>query len=125
MSSERPTRRWLRLGAGALAAGGLTLSATLSALGLASTAQAAPLPVPAFHYHWCPGDWWNPGWGNNWDWGHCHDWDDWGAPAGWGPPPPWAPPPPPPPPWAPGAGVIWNPGTNNWGVWNNGIWVGL
>ena len=65
---------------------------------------------------------WNPGWGNNWDWNNCHDWEDNTGPAGWGPPPPWAPPPPPPPPWAPWAHVMWNPGANHWGYWNNGKW---
>ena len=122
MPSEQSTRSPLRLGAGVLAAGGFAMSA----LGLASTAQAAPLPAPTYHYHWCPGDGWNPGWGNNWDWNRCHDWDDQGVPAGWGGPPPWAPPPPPPPFWAPpGIGIVWNPGSNGWGFWNNGIWVQL
>ncbi|HUH72594.1 MAG TPA: hypothetical protein VLZ05_29380 [Mycobacterium sp.] len=78
-----------------------------------------------YHYHWCPGDQWNPGWGNSWDWNACHDWDDNYGPAGWGPAPRWAPPQPPPPPWAPWAHVIWNPGTNGWGFWNNGMWVAV
>ncbi|MBV8346482.1 MAG: hypothetical protein JOZ49_02790 [Mycolicibacterium sp.] len=123
MNTEKLTRPWLRLCGSVLTAGGLALPA----LGLASgIAQAAPPPAPTDHHHWCPGDYWDRGWGNNWDWNRCHDWDDnFGAPAGWVAPPPWAPAPPPPPPWAPWAGVVWNPGVNGWGFWNNGIWVQL
>jgi len=121
MFNQQLTKPWLRLGTSVLAAGGLALSA----LGLAFPAQAAPSPAPTFHYHWCPGDNWNPAWGNNWNWNQCHDWDDGGVPAGWAPPPPWATPPPPPPPWAPGIAVVWNPGVNGWGFFNNGIWVQL
>jgi hypothetical protein len=123
MNTIKRTRPWLRLCTSVVAAGGLASSA----LGLASgTAQAAPSPTPMFHHHWCPGDRWDGGWGNNWDWGNCHDWDDnWGAGAGWEAPPPWAGPVPQPPPWAPWAAVVWNPGVNGWGFWNNGIWVGL
>jgi hypothetical protein len=44
----------------------------MAGLGLAlGNAQAAPGPVPL--YHWCPGDFWDPGWGDNWEWGGCHD----------------------------------------------------
>jgi hypothetical protein len=121
MNVNMQTRTWLRVCTGALAAGGMAASA----LGLASgTAQAMPPPAPTYHHHWCPGEGWDRGWGNNWDWNNCHDWDDYG-PAGFGPAPPWAAPPPPPPPWAPWAQIVWNPGVNAWGFWNNGIWVGV
>ena len=118
MNTAMRERPWLRVCTGVLAAGGIAVSA----LGLATgVAQAAPAPAPT--YHWCPGQQWNPGWGNNWDWNNCHDWEDNNNPAGWGPPPPWAPPPPPPPPWVPWVHVMWNPGANQWGYWNNGMWM--
>ena len=129
MITAKQTRPWIRLFTSALVGGGLALSA----LGLAAgPAQATPAPVPT--YHWCPGDRWDPGWGPYANWNACHDWDgDWRNPYGpaafggppWGGPPPWAPPPPPPPFWAPWASVIWDPGHNAWGFWNNGGWVGL
>ena len=127
MNINTQTRPWVRLCTGALAAGGLAVSA----LGLSTgTAAAAPPPAPMYHHHWCPGDQWDPGWGPNQNWNNCRDWDDnYGGPAGYGPggpggpgygAPPWAPPPPPPPPWAPWAQVTWN---NGWGYWNGPIWV--
>jgi hypothetical protein len=118
MNTAMRERPWLRVCTGVLAAGGIAVSSLGSATGVA---QAAPAPAPT--YHWCPGQQWNPGWGNNWDWNNCHDWEDNNNPAGWGPPPPWAPPPPPPPPWAPWVHVMWNPGANHWGYWNNGMWM--
>jgi hypothetical protein len=122
MNTEKQTRPWLRVCTGVLAAAGLGLSALGQASG---TAQATPVPAPAFHHHWCPGDGWDRSWGDNWDWGNCHDWDDNFAPAGWAPPE-WAPPQPPPPPWAPWAPVVWNPDANGWGFWNGpGIWIQL
>jgi hypothetical protein len=121
MSTKKKTRPWLRLCTSALAAGGLAVSA----LGLVSgAAEAAPLPAPTYHHHWCPGDGWDQGWGNNSDWNHCHDWDD-NFGAGYQGPPPWAAPQPPPPPWAPWAPVVWDPNMNGWGFWNGGIWIPL
>jgi hypothetical protein len=119
MNTVKPTKMWVRLGTGVLAAGGIAMSA----LGLTlATAQAQPLPAPTNHHHWCPGDPWNNGWGNNWDWRNCHDWDD-NGPAGYGAPPPWARQAPPPPIWAPWAQVVWNAEANGWGFWNGGVWV--
>ena len=121
MNTNTQTGPWRRLCIGAAAAGGLAASM----LGLASgTAQAAPPPAPVYHHHWCPGDRWDQGWGNNSDWGRCHDWDD-NFGADFRGPPPWAAPQPPPPAWAPWAPVVWNPGVNDWGFWNNGVWVSL
>ena len=123
MDTNTQTRKWLRLCTGALAAGGVALS-TLGVT--AGVAQAAPPAAPTYHHHWCPGDPWDQGWGPYQNWNNCRDWDDnYGGPAGYGAPPPWARPMPPPPPWAPWAQVVWNPGANDWGFWNNGIWVGL
>ncbi|MBV9250770.1 MAG: hypothetical protein JO227_16160 [Acetobacteraceae bacterium] len=122
MSTVTHTRPWIRICTGALAAGGLALSA----FGLASgTAAAAPAPAPMYHHHWCPGDNWDNGWGNNSDWGNCHDWDDNYAPAAWNGVPAWAPQAPPAPVWAPWAAVVWNPDVGGWGFWNNGIWIAL
>jgi hypothetical protein len=53
-----------------LVSGGLGLAGMVVTTG---TAQAEPIPAPA--YHWCPGDFWDGGWGFNWDWNECHD--DW------------------------------------------------
>ncbi len=125
MVTSRQTRPWVRRSASMLLGCGLAFSG----LGLATGAQAAPLPVPT--NHWCPGDQWDPSWGTvyNWDWRQCHDWQGrpgQSGPAGWGPwgpPMGWAPPQPPPPPWAPGAQLMWNPTVNVWGFWNNGIWT--
>ena len=121
MNKNTQTRSWLRLCTGALAAGGVALS-TLGTT--AGTAQAAP-PAPMYHHHWCPGDRWDPGWGPYGNWNNCRDWDadDYG-PAGYGALP-WARPMPPPPPWAPWAQVVWDRAMNNWGFWNNGVWVPL
>jgi hypothetical protein len=122
MNTNKQTTPWLRWCTGALAAGAMAASA----LGLASgTAQAAPHPAPTAHHHWCPGQYWEPGWGINPNWNACRDWDDNYGPAGFGAPPPWARPMPPPPPWAPWAQVVWNPDVDDWGFWNNGIWVPL
>jgi hypothetical protein len=119
MNTVKTTKPWLRLCTSALAAGGLAASV----LGLTSaTAQAAPIPAPTYHHHWCPGDPWDQGWGPYQGWNNCRDWDDnYGGPAGYGPGvPPWAPPQPAPPPWAPWAQVVWN---NGWGYWNGPVWV--
>ncbi|SPM43179.1 hypothetical protein MNAB215_5401 [Mycobacterium numidiamassiliense] len=116
MKTAMRTGPWLRLCTGVLAAGGVAAST----LGLAAgVAQAAPSPVPT--YHWCPGDQWNESWGPYQNWNTCHDWEG-NNPAGWGAPP-WAPPPPPPPPWAPWAQIVWNPGANHWGYWNGPVWI--
>ncbi|MCK8643280.1 hypothetical protein [Mycobacterium colombiense] len=122
MNTNTQTRPWVRLCTGALAAGGLAMSA----LGLSTgTAAAAPPPPPMYHHHWCPGDQWDPGWGPYQNWNNCRDWDDNnggpGDQAGYGAPP-WAGPPPPPPPWAPWAHIIWDPGMNHWGYWEGPNW---
>jgi hypothetical protein len=131
MTKDKQARPYVRLCTTALVAGGLALSG----LGLvAGTAQAAPVPAPTYHHHWCPGDQWDPGWGPYGNWNSCRDWDDsvgpaaWqgGPPGGWqGGPPPWAAQQPPPPFWAPWASVMWNPDMNGWGFWNAGVWVPL
>jgi hypothetical protein len=127
MKTEQQTRPWIRLCTAVLAGGGLALSAFGLGVG---TAQAVPAPAPT--YHWCPGDGWDGGWGPYQNWHECHDWDGpapmgYGAPPpmGYGGPPPWAPPPPAPPFWAPWANVVWDPGHNAWGFWNNGLWMGI
>jgi len=123
MNAVKPTKMWVRLGTGVLAAGGIAMSA----LGLTSaTAQAAPHYAPTDHHHWCPGDHWDNGWGPYQNWNNCHDWDgpagyNGGAP-GYGPGP-WQAPPPPPPFWAPWAHVEWNAQTGGWGFWNGPVWV--
>jgi hypothetical protein len=122
MTTDKQSRPYVRLCTSALVAGGLALSG----LGLAvGTAQAAPVPAPTYHHHWCPGDNWDTGWGPNANWNSCRDWDDNFGPAGYGGPPPWAAPQPPPPFWAPWAQVTWSPDANGWGFWNGGIWVPL
>src|SRR5947209_7389341 len=126
MDPVKQTRPWVRLGAGALAAGGLALSVFGLAGGIA---QAAPAPTT----RWCPGGGWDPSWGKvgDWDWNRCHDWQGPGGPAEshgvgsspWGPAPVWAPPQPPQPSWAPGANLMYNPTVNSWGIWNNGVFT--
>ena len=117
MTTDTKARPWLRLCTGALAGGGMALSATGARRRVSRRPHPRPLRCttttgaratmgqrlgsqPELEYL--------PRLGRQL-----------GGPAGYGPggpgygAPPWAPPPPPPPPWAPWAQVTWN---NGWGT---------